>query len=174
MSPAELMFARKIRSVFNRLLPKKKRSYQNRMKQENMKYFRPGDKVFLKRYKNGKEFWQDGVITQRVGKMLYMVKSKKLIHKRHLNQLRRFTEEISKDNEEPMDLLYDLFDIPTPPLPKTVVQKRTSKRKRTRVEHLSPDPKRKNINSGGINLTELRSQSSTATSIGPHIFTKVK
>ena len=61
--------------------------------------------------------------------MLYMVKSKKLIHKRHLNQLRRFTEEISKDNEEPMDLLYDLFDIPTPPLSETVVQKRTSKRK---------------------------------------------
>ena len=54
MSPAELMFARKIRSVFNRLLPKKKRSYQNRMKQENMKYFRPGDKVFLKSYKMGK------------------------------------------------------------------------------------------------------------------------
>ena len=41
--------------------------------------------------------------------MLYMVKSKKLIHKRHLNQLRRrFTEEISKDNEEPMEVLYDL------------------------------------------------------------------
>ena len=78
MSPAELMFARKIRSVFNRLLPKKKRSDQNRRKQEDMKYFRPGDKVFLKSYKNGKEFWQDDVITQRVGKMLYMVKSKKL------------------------------------------------------------------------------------------------
>ena len=144
MSPAELMFARKIRSVFNRLLPKKKRSYQNRAKQENMKYFRLGDKVFLKSYKNGKEFWQDEVITQRVGKMLYMVKSKKLIHKRHLNQLRRrFTEEISKDNEEPMEIFYDLFDIPTPPLPETVVQKRTSKRKRTWVECLGPDPKRK-------------------------------
>ena len=77
MSPAELMFARKIRSVFNRLLPKKKRSYQNRTKQENMKYFRPGDKVFLKSYKSGKEFGQNGVITQRVSKMLYMVKSKK-------------------------------------------------------------------------------------------------
>ena len=85
MSPAELMFARKVRYVFNRLLPKKKRSYQNRTKQENMKYFRPGDKVFLKSCKNGKEFWQDGV-----GKMLYMIKSKKLIHKRHLNQLRTY------------------------------------------------------------------------------------
>ena len=154
MSPAELMFARKIKFVFNRLLPKKKRSYQNRTKQENMKYFKPGDKVFLKSYKKGKEFWQDGIITQRVGKM-YMVKSKKLIHKRHLNQFRRrFTEEISKDNEEPMEvLLYDLFDIPTPPLPetivpkkivpKTIVPKKTSKRKRT---------KEKDINSGGINL----------------------
>ena len=95
-----------------------------------MKYFRSGDKVFLKSYKNGKEFWQDGVITQRVGKMLYMVKSKKLIHKRHLNQLRRrFTEEISKDNEKPMEVLYDLFEILIPPLPETIVQKRTSKRK---------------------------------------------
>ena len=104
-----------------------------------------GVPVFLKSYKNGKEFWQDGIITQRVGKMLYMVKSKKLMHKRHLNQLRRFTEEISKDNEEPMEVLYDLFDIPIPPLPETVVQKRTSKRKRNRVERLSPDPKRKKI-----------------------------
>ena len=129
MSPAELMFARKIRSLINWLLPKKKRSDQNRTKQENMKYFRPRDKVFLKSYKNGKEFWQDGVITQRVSKMLYMVKSKKLKHKRYLNQLRRrFTEEISKDNEEPMEVLYDLFDIPTPPLPEMVVQKRTSKK----------------------------------------------
>ena len=48
ISPAELIFSRKIRSLFNRLLPKKKRSYQNRTKQINMKYFRPGDEVFLK------------------------------------------------------------------------------------------------------------------------------
>lgn len=47
MSPAELMFARKIRSVFNRLLPERKKSYQNKTHQENMKYLRPGDKVFF-------------------------------------------------------------------------------------------------------------------------------
>ena len=76
MSPAELMFARKIRSVFDKLLPgRKQKSYKN-TKNPN-KYFRPGDKVFLRMFKRGKGFWEDGVITKRVGKAMYMVRSAK-------------------------------------------------------------------------------------------------
>ena len=145
MSPAELMFARKIRSVFDRLLPEKKNeSYKNSARQKStMQYFRPGDKVFFKIYRGGKDFWEDGLITKRIGKMLYMVKGAKWEHKRHLNQLRkRFTEDL-KDKEVPMEVFYDMFDVPTPPQPEIVAERRTSKRKRKRVERLSPDPKRK-------------------------------
>ena len=50
-SPAELMFSRKIRSVFDRLLPVRKNTkfVTNKSKdtKTNTKHFRPGDKVFF-------------------------------------------------------------------------------------------------------------------------------
>lgn len=70
------MFARKIKSVFNKLLPEwKVRTSRN---QNNInKYFKPGDKVFLKMYQCGKEFWEDGVIKKWIEKMTYMVQGQK-------------------------------------------------------------------------------------------------
>ena len=53
LSPAELMFARKIRSVFDRLLPsltKKTAKIENKM----AKAYKPGDKVFFKNFRAGK------------------------------------------------------------------------------------------------------------------------
>ena len=52
-TPAKLMFSQKIWSVFDRLLPvrKKKKIYSNNKNFKNTKYtpkyFRPGDKVFF-------------------------------------------------------------------------------------------------------------------------------
>ncbi len=44
-----------------------------------------------------------------------MVKGKKWEHKSHWNQLKkRFTEERPSRKEEPMQILYDIFDVPTP------------------------------------------------------------
>lgn len=143
MSPAELMFARKIRSVFDRLLPSPTKKYT---KKSNFlcKFFKTGDKVFFKNFKNGKTFWDDGVISKRIGGIMYWVKSFKGEHKRHLNQLRsRFTEDVREDQEIPMDILCETFDIPAPPIAETVIPRRTSKRKRIPVEPFSPDPKRK-------------------------------
>ena len=54
----------------------------------------------------------------------------------------RFTENKTTQDEVPMDVLFDTFDIPTLTL-EMVVLRQSSKRKRKQVEPLSPDLKRK-------------------------------
>ena len=71
----------------------------------------------FKNYRGGKNFWEDGTITRRFGRVTYMLKGKKFEHKRHINQLRPrnikdVTQEI--DGEMLMEVLYDVFDIPVP------------------------------------------------------------
>ena len=47
---------------------------------------------------------------------MYMLKGKKYEHQRHINQLRaRYTENGIKEQEVPMEVLYDVFDIPASP-----------------------------------------------------------
>ena len=142
MSPAELMFARKIRSIFDRLLPDLKQEQSGNVK-GTTKFFNSGDKVFFRMYQNGKGFWEDGVITRRIGTVMYKVRSKNWDHKRHLNQIRpRYTKDVVEDKEVPMEVLCDTFDIPAPPSTE-MCTRRTSKRKRIRVIPFSPNPKRK-------------------------------
>ena len=47
MSPAELMFARKIRSVFDRLLPSPPKKKYLKKDNTSVKIFKPGDKVYF-------------------------------------------------------------------------------------------------------------------------------
>ena len=63
-SPVETMFARKVQSVLDRLIPQ-----QAKFK----KYFYPGDKVHFKAYKNNITFWEVGTIKQRIGELVYIV-----------------------------------------------------------------------------------------------------
>ena len=121
---------------------KRKKNTQITKILKTQKYFRPGDKMFLKMYCGAKEFWEEGVISKRVGGMLYMLKSKKYEHQRHINQLRpRYTENVIEEQVVPMEVLYDVFNIAAPII--TKIEKRTFKRKEMRVEPFSPDPKRK-------------------------------
>ena len=49
---------------------------------------------------------------------MYMFKGKKYEHQRHMNQLRpRYTENVIEDKEVPIEVLYDVFDIPDSPIP---------------------------------------------------------
>ena len=58
---------------------------------------------------------------------MYVLKGKKYEHQRHINQLTpRYTENTIEDQEVPMEVLYDVFDIPTPPIP--IIVRRTSNR----------------------------------------------
>ena len=82
------MFARKIKSVFDKLIPLKvkfKKTFS-----PHKKHFFPGDKVIFKAYKNNMTFWEVGTIKQRIGKLVNIVQGPKNTHKHHMNQLRKY------------------------------------------------------------------------------------
>lgn len=88
MLPAELMLARKVKSVLNNLLP----SWNSRNKID-ANTFKVGDKVFFRAYTDGKDAWEDGIIATRIGKLVHMLKGKTLQHKWPQNQL---TKDVKK------------------------------------------------------------------------------
>ena len=109
------MFARRIQSVNDKLLPK-----QTKLGRTNIvptKRYNPGEKVFFIIFKDNKSFGEADTIEGKVGNKMYIVKGPHYTHKRHLNQLRR---RISKEadsgplEETMMDVIYDTFSIPTP------------------------------------------------------------
>ena len=132
------MFARKVRSVFYKLLPEKNKWIKK--KNDAVKFFNPGEKIFLKIYKKNKEYWWKDVSEKRVDRVLYMIKGPKGVHKPHVNQLKkRYSGSRATRLEEPMMVLNDLFNIP-------IQEKftwRTRERKRNTKEILDINPKRK-------------------------------
>ena len=82
-SPAEIRFARKIRSAFNKLIPKQ--SKINTTEHVTRKRFLPGQKIF---FQKNMPYWEEGMILSRIGKMVYIIQGQKHTHKRHLNQLK--------------------------------------------------------------------------------------
>ena len=83
LSPAELMFARKIRSVFDELLPKENK--KSIKKKRDAKSYIPGENIFFKEYRNGKEIWKAGVIDKLIGRLMYITKGPKKTIERHHN-----------------------------------------------------------------------------------------
>lgn len=82
MFPAELMFDRRVKSVFDKLLPSLKIRTNNK---KDTKSFMVGDKDYFSAYKDGNEKREHAVISSRIGKMIYMIKGKRLEHKSHHN-----------------------------------------------------------------------------------------
>ena len=60
VSPAETMFARKIRSVFDKLLPKRNKLRKTTLAPK--KRFNPGEEFPLKKYQNNTFCWERGII----------------------------------------------------------------------------------------------------------------
>ena len=142
VSPAETMFARKIRSVFNKLLPK-----QNKLRKTTLapkKRFNPGEKIYFKKYQNNTSCWDRGIISKRIGDMVYIVEGPKYTHKRHQNKLqkRRLNDsnDVPQTQEESIDTIFDMFDL-DPPQSRPEI--RRSGRKRKFTDPLMIDPKRK-------------------------------
>ena len=87
VSPAETMFARKIRPVFDKLLPK-----QNKLRKTTLapkKTFNPGEKIYFKKYQNNTSCWERGIIKKTIGDMVYIVEWPKYTHKRHQSQFQK-------------------------------------------------------------------------------------
>ena len=115
-SPAEVMFARIIRSAYDKLLPKQtKLATANIVLTKNTTQER---KFTLKCSRTTNIFWEAaGKIEKRIGNVIYIIKGPQFTHKRHLNQIRKRSS-IVPDNgpaeDVAMDVIYDTFDIPTP------------------------------------------------------------
>ena len=127
MAPAELMFARKIRPVFDKLLPKHIKPPTSTIPK---KVYLPGEKVFFQNQKDNVIFWELGKVQKRIGQMIYLIEGPTYIHKKHSNQIRkRYTEDEVQppEQEEIMDQLYDSFDLEQP---KTVGPRRSSRKRK--------------------------------------------
>ena len=140
MSPAELMFVRKIRPVFDKLLPKQVRPPTSTIPK---KAYLPGEKVFFQVQRNNTTSWEQGKIQKRIGQMVYLIEGPTFVHKKHANQIRkRYTEDDVQppaEQEEIMDQLYDSFDLEPP---KAVGQRRSS-RKRKMIDPIMILPNKK-------------------------------
>ena len=90
MTLTEIMFAWKIRSVFDKLIPNKKKVEHTEQK-TGYKFYGVGEKVFYQMYQMGKRCWEVGT----VGRMIYFVKGPKMVHKSHLNQTKSRRERYS-------------------------------------------------------------------------------
>ena len=141
MSPAEVMFARKIRPDFDKLLPKQVKPAKTTVPK---KKYMPGEKIFFQMHKDNKTFWEPGMIKNRISHMVYMEEGPHATHKKHLNQIRKRTSDESSETapeEEMLDLLNDAFD-PEPPQTSTEIPHSSRKRKLT--DPLEVNPKKKN------------------------------
>ena len=141
MSPAEAMFARKIRPVFEKLLPRQ-------VKQTNLtvpkKNYEPGERIFFQVHRNNSTFWEQGTVKSRLGRMVYMIEGPNGTLKKHLNQIRkRFTDEQSEtppEEQETLELIYDTFDLEQPTQDTEV---RRSNRKRRLSDPLDVNPRKR-------------------------------
>ena len=125
-SPAETMFARKIRPVFEKLLPKQ--ASLGRTTTVPTKRYNPGDKVFFKAYSNNTSFWELGTIDERVVNTTYIILGPTAIHKRHLNQIRRRRLDDPGRTPQDEEEAIETFDIEPP---QAAIEQRRSGRKRT-------------------------------------------
>ena len=116
LSLAESMFARRIRSVFDKLIHSKK-SHIPAILVPRRK-FNKNDKVFYKNYKNNTTTWESEIIKEGIENMIYTVQGKKFIHRRHVNQpQKRITDEPTETTqieEDDLQDLYDTFDLQMP------------------------------------------------------------
>lgn len=120
-SPAEVMFGRKIRTVFDLLKPTERPSSERNLKMEaqyNKKHgaksrkFDVNDMVYVQIHKNNKWQWEEGVVKNKVGAVNYTISTDHRDIQAHANQLKkRFSE--SKQNSEVISIptLLDLFEI---------------------------------------------------------------
>ena len=138
------MFGRKIRSVFDKLIPKQNEFARSRP--PTKKKYAPGEKVYFKAYKNNLSFWEVVVIEKKVGLSIYQIQGPKHLHKQHVNQIRKRHTETSEvepqkiELESPIDTFYESFDI-EPPQP--APDSRRYGRKRKLHKPLMLDPKRR-------------------------------
>ena len=87
LTPADVVFARKIRYVFSKLLPKQTRP--GRTNTVPKKRYQPREKFFFLIFRENKSFWEMGPIEKRIGNIIRIFKGPQINPKIHLNQIRK-------------------------------------------------------------------------------------
>ena len=106
------MFGRRIRSIFDRLIPDRNKVRSTGKGQFQVRQFSPGDRIFFKNFQNGKSHWLEGVIKKKISTVVYIIENQAFTCKRHVNQIRPRT--VHEEVESPMETLCDTFEIPNP------------------------------------------------------------
>ena len=127
LSPAELMTSRRLRSVFDVMLPDVKTKVQNKQLKQKLAHdtnkrlrnFLPGDKVYIRNYSYGPK-WIPAVIQDGSGPLSYtVVVGGGQIMKRHVDQVRaRLSDTVpSQDIKSALELSVDITDGATDAVP---------------------------------------------------------
>lgn len=129
-TPAELMFGRKIRIPLDLLRPstgfgstlRNEPMEQNFNRQHGAidRIFHPSNEVYIMDYSTTKRTWIPATILQRIGNVLYKVKSDKGITRRHANQIRKRTGEVKPSGQSsliPFEMLVETFTVDVPEQP---------------------------------------------------------
>ena len=111
-APSEIMFGRKVKTIFDNLRP----SLNNERTQERkpqpqviIRGFKVGDSVLARDYRHGAT-WSPGVVLRRKGAVIYEIKVGTHVWTRHINQLRRNANGVSKDTSNiSFEILLDTF-----------------------------------------------------------------
>ena len=128
-SPAETMFARKVKSLFDKLIPGQAKF--RKTVSPHKKHFYSGDKVLFKAYKNNITFWEVGIIKQRICELVQGPKIPTNIIWTSSGNAVWMT--LRKNTcEEPIDAIFDNFDLDTPQVSPEV---RHSERKKNLRNH---------------------------------------
>ncbi|CAH8588966.1 unnamed protein product [Schistosoma rodhaini] len=149
-SPAVCMFGRKIRTIFDKILPPKKTTKPEQEYQTSDRSLKVGEKVMVKWYQSDQK-WKPGVIERRIGKVLYLIRTRDGKCVRHINQIRK-DHRTATDTRLPLHLLVDITQESPEECHNQRLRKRKSgnaqptrvlSRKRRATEMFQVDPKRK-------------------------------
>ncbi|PIO70242.1 integrase core domain protein [Teladorsagia circumcincta] len=171
LSPAENFLGRKLHTDLDLMVPQttdKMGPRDTKMEEQFIRYsgarrrpFKVDDAVYAKNYRGARSTWTPGIVTRRLGNVMYQVRCGNILWNRHVNQLK------PRDHMQMADQLKEVFDLtpdhtepatvmdqtlldaqetstPTPtPAPQPTTQLRRSTRIRRKPAHLSVDPSKK-------------------------------
>ncbi|CAH8629503.1 unnamed protein product [Schistosoma haematobium] len=164
MSPAEIMFGRKVRTALDAMKPqqidigKRNRKMENQFDRHHgakRRIFQRNQKVYVRDFRYSPPQWTSGRILKRQGNVMYVVEVEGQKWTRHVNHIleNAGTSQKTEKLDSMWRIILDSFDIKCSATQKTAQHEqgpiRKASRKRRRPDILQVDPKRRTYVSEG-------------------------